>query len=59
MILKTLFWKQFTAVAGGITAVFEMPNTIPPTSNLKEFQRKLELAKNCIATTLLFWCNSR
>ena len=25
------------AVAGGITAVFEMPNTNPPTSNKKEF----------------------
>ena len=29
------------AVAGGITAVFEMPNTNPPTSNKKEFQNKL------------------
>ena len=27
------------AIVGGITAVFEMPNTNPPTSNLKEFQR--------------------
>ena len=34
------------AVAGGITAVFEMPNTNPPTSNIKEFQRKLDLAQN-------------
>ena len=34
------------AVAGGITAVFEMPNTNPPTSNKKEFQKKLDLAKN-------------
>ena len=33
------------AVAGGITAVFEMPNTNPPTSNIREFQRKLDLAK--------------
>ena len=40
------------AVAGGITAVFEMPNTNPPTSNIKEFQRKLDLAKiECIAIT--------
>ena len=28
------------AIAGGITSVFEMPNTNPPTSNKKEFQRK-------------------
>ena len=34
------------AIAGGITAVFEMPNTNPPTSNIKEFKRKLDLAKN-------------
>ena len=34
------------AIAGGITSVFEMPNTNPPTSNMKEFQRKLDLAKH-------------
>ena len=34
------------AIAGGITAVFEMPNTNPPTSTKKEFQKKLDLAKN-------------
>ena len=34
------------AIAGGITAVFEMPNTSPPTSNIKEFKKKLDLAKN-------------
>ena len=33
------------AIVGGITSVFEMPNTNPPTSNMKEFQRKLDLAK--------------
>ena len=27
------------AIAGGITAVFEMPNTNPPTSTKKEFQK--------------------
>ena len=41
------------AIAGGITSVFEMPNTNPPTSNIREFQRKLDLAKiECIATML-------
>ena len=34
------------AIVGGITSVFEMPNTNPPTSNKTEFQRKLDLAKN-------------
>ena len=27
------------AIAGGITSVFEMPNTNPPTSNKVEFQK--------------------
>ena len=33
------------AVAGGVTSVFEMPNTNPPTSNFKEFNNKLNAAK--------------
>ena len=43
------------AVAGGITAVFEMPNTNPPTSNLKEFQRKLDLAKDRMYCNYAFY----
>ncbi len=43
------------AVAGGITAVFEMPNTNPPTSNLNEFQRKLDLAKNRMYCNYAFY----
>ena len=44
------------AIAGGITSVFEMPNTNPPTSNMKEFQRKLDLAKKeCTAIMLFIW----
>ena len=43
------------AVAGGITAVFEMPNTNPPTSNIKEFQRKLDLAKNRMYCNYAFY----
>ena len=34
------------AVLGGVTSLFEMPNTNPPTSNLVEFDKKLQLAKN-------------
>ena len=33
------------AIVGGITAVFEMPNTNPPTTNFKEFQKKIDIAK--------------
>ena len=43
------------AVAGGITAVFEMPNTNPPTSNKKEFQKKLDLAKNRMYCNYAFY----
>ena len=33
------------AVAGGVTSVFEMPNTNPPTSTFKEFNNKLRCSK--------------
>ena len=43
------------AIVGGITGVFEMPNTNPPTSNKKEFQRKLDLAKNRMYCNYAFY----
>jgi len=43
------------AIMGGITAVFEMPNTNPPTSNIKEFQKKLDLAKNRMYCNYAFY----
>ena len=43
------------AIVGGITSVFEMPNTNPPTSNIKEFQRKLDLAKNRMFCNYAFY----
>ena len=33
------------AIVGGITSVFEMPNTNPPTTNFDEFQKKINLGK--------------
>ncbi len=33
------------AVMGGITSVFEMPNTNPPTTNFEEFDKKIQLGK--------------
>ena len=35
-----------SALLGGITGVFEMPNTSPPTTNLQALNEKLERAKN-------------
>ena len=43
------------AIIGGITGVFEMPNTNPPTSNKKEFQNKLNLAKNRMYCNYAFY----
>ena len=43
------------AIVGGITAVFEMPNTNPPTSTKKEFQRKLDLARNRMYCNYAFY----
>ena len=43
------------AIAGGITSVFEMPNTNPPTSSKKEFYNKLNLAKNRMYCNYAFY----
>lgn len=33
------------AAAGGVTTVFDMPNTVPPTDSVAHFERKLALAR--------------
>ena len=43
------------AIVGGITSVFEMPNTNPPTSNKIEFQKKLDIAKNRMYCNYAFY----
>ena len=43
------------AIVGGITSVFEMPNTNPPTSTKIEFQKKLDLAKNRMFCNYAFY----
>jgi len=43
------------AIVGGITSVFEMPNTNPPTSSRAEFQKKLDLAKNRMYCNYAFY----
>jgi len=43
------------AIVGGITSVFEMPNTNPPTSNKIEFRKKLDLAKNRMFCNYAFY----
>ena len=46
---------SIAAVLGGVTSVFEMPNTNPPTSNLIEFNKKLDLAKNRMHCNYAFY----
>ena len=43
------------AIAGGITSVFEMPNTNPPTSTFQEFKNKLSAAKNRMFCNYAFY----
>ena len=43
------------AIAGGITSVFEMPNTNPPTSSKKEFIKKLKLAEKRMFCNYAFY----
>ena len=43
------------AVLGGVTSLFEMPNTNPPTSNLVEFDKKLQLAKDRMHSNYAFY----
>tara|TARA_B100001250_G_scaffold407079_1_gene427223 strand:- start:726 stop:2039 length:1314 start_codon:yes stop_codon:yes gene_type:complete len=43
------------AIVGGVTSVFEMPNTNPPTSTFKEFNNKLNAAKNRMFCNYAFY----
>ena len=43
------------AILGGVTSLFEMPNTNPPTSNLIEFEKKLQLAKDRMHSNYAFY----
>jgi len=43
------------AILGGITSVFEMPNTNPPTSSKIEFSKKLKLAKSRMYCNYAFY----
>lgn len=43
------------AVAGGVTTVFEMPNTTPPTITKEALQQKLDLAKHKMLCNYKFY----
>ena len=47
------------AVLGGVTSLFEMPNTNPPTANLIEFEKKLKAAKNRMHSNYAFYFGAK
>ena len=38
--------ESIAAIAGGVTSYFEMPNTHPNTTSIKEFENKINIASN-------------
>lgn len=48
---EDLFSGTLGAICGGITGIFDMPNTFPPTINSKNFNEKMNRAKD------KSWCN--
>ena len=52
---ETIHTGSKSAALGGITAFFEMPNTSPSTTNRKELQRKLDIAKETSFTNYAFY----
>ena len=43
------------AIIGGITSVFEMPNTNPPTTNFEEFKKKINWKRHVLQSCFLFF----
>jgi dihydroorotase len=52
---ETLESGSKSAALGGVTAVFEMPNTSPPTDNKERFQDKLDRAKGRMYCNYAFY----
>ena len=42
----SIYSESRAAAAGGVTSFCDMPNTMPQTANLKEFNKKMDIAKN-------------
>lgn len=43
------------AAVGGVTTIFDMPNTLPPTTSLEAFKVKLEAASKSSLVDYAFW----
>ena len=56
---EDIFHGTMGAVLGGVTSIFEMPNTKPPTTNLKELTNKFKIAEKngfCREFLGVLWC---
>ena len=51
----TIATESKAAVLGGVTSVFEMPNTSPPTDSPERFQEKLDRAKDRMHCNYAFY----
>ncbi len=52
---EDLYSGSRAAIMGGITSIFEMPNTNPSTSSKKEFLKKINLANNRMFCNYAFY----
>lgn len=43
------------AIAGGVTSIMEMPNTIPQTTSIKTLEEKIKIAENSCLTNYAFY----
>ncbi|MDE6534909.1 MAG: amidohydrolase family protein [Muribaculaceae bacterium] len=51
----TIASESAAAVAGGVTSFFDMPNTIPPTTNLESWEEKMEIASRTSHANYAFY----
>ena len=51
---EDIFHGTMGAVLGGVTSIFEMPNTKPPTTNLKNLLTNLKLLKKVVFVISVF-----
>ncbi|GIR26271.1 MAG: hypothetical protein CM15mP40_08790 [Alphaproteobacteria bacterium] len=51
---EDIFHGTMGAVLGGVTSIFEMPNTKPPTINLKELTNKFKIAEKVVFVISVF-----
>lgn len=51
----TMASESRAALAGGVTSVIDMPNTVPPTVSIADWEHKMELAASSMAVNYAFF----